>query len=161
VHAGAANENSEREERQFDVENDHNRRYLRTIRFSASRLRCAQPAGPERGREAGADAAKPDLLARPTCKTRRTITVTVAENRQLRLFKTDFEAFPRRGERRPTGTKWCWLAQRKRANCSACFEEGKNVVGLSSISTTEVNNATAVEMLRQARHDDVLLFHVF
>ncbi|WP_310392727.1 DUF3857 domain-containing protein [Hymenobacter sp.] len=84
------------EERQFDVENDHNRRYLRTIRFEV-------PAGYAVRNlkdlnvdvKAGPDAAKPDFDFRSSyVQQGQAVTVTVAENyRRVRWPKTDFEAF--------------------------------------------------------------------
>ena len=93
---GPQSELYQKEERQFDVENDNNRRYLRTIRFDV-------PAGYAVRNlkdlnvdvKAGADAAKPDFDFRSSyVQNGQTITVTVAENyRQLRWPKADFEAF--------------------------------------------------------------------
>ena len=93
---GPQGELYQKEERQFDVENDNNRRYLRTIRFDV-------PAGYSVRNlndlnvdvKAGPDAAKPDFDFRSSyVQNGQTITVTVAENyRQLRWPKSDFEAF--------------------------------------------------------------------
>ena len=93
---GPQTELYQKEERQFDVENDNNHRYLRTIRFDV-------PAGYAVRNlsdlnvsvKAGVDAAKPDFDFRSSyVQNGQTITVTVAENyRQLRWPKADFEAF--------------------------------------------------------------------
>ena len=93
---GPQTELYQKEERQFDVENDNNHRYLRTIRFDV-------PAGYAVRNlndlnvdvKAGLDAAKPEFDFRSSyVQNGQTITVTVAENyRQLRWPKADFEAF--------------------------------------------------------------------
>ena len=93
---GPQTELYQKEERQFDVENDNNHRYLRTIRFDVpagyavrnlSDLNVEVKAGP--------NAAKPEFDFRSSyVQNGQTITVTVAENyRQLRWPKADFEAF--------------------------------------------------------------------
>ncbi|MBJ6108619.1 DUF3857 domain-containing protein [Hymenobacter sp. BT523] len=93
---GPQTELYQKEERQFDVENDNNRRYLRTIRFEV-------PAGYTVRNlndlnvdvKAGGDAAKPDYDFKSSyVQQGQTITVTVDENyRQIRWPKADFEAF--------------------------------------------------------------------
>lgn len=93
---GTQTELYQKEERQFDVENDNNRRYVRTIRFEV-------PAGYAVRNlkdlnvdvKAGADASKPDFDFRSSyVQEGQTVTVTVAENyRQVRWPKADFEAF--------------------------------------------------------------------
>ncbi|MBO2012465.1 DUF3857 domain-containing protein [Hymenobacter negativus] len=93
---GQQTELYQKEERQFDVENDNNRRYLRTIRFDV-------PAGYAVRNlndlnvdvKAGPDATKPDYDFHSSyVQQGQTITVTVAENyRQIRWPKADFEAF--------------------------------------------------------------------
>ncbi|GAB3582159.1 DUF3857 domain-containing protein [Hymenobacter daeguensis] len=93
---GQQTELYQKEERQFDVENDNNRRYLRTIRFEV-------PAGYAVRNlddlnvdvKAGPDAAKPDYNFHSSyVQQGQTITVTVDENyRQIRWPKADFEAF--------------------------------------------------------------------
>ncbi|MDO7850575.1 DUF3857 domain-containing protein [Hymenobacter convexus] len=93
---GPQTELYQKEERQFDVENDNNRRYLRTIRFDV-------PAGYTVRNlndlnvdvKAGADAAKPDYDFHSSyVQQGQTVTVTVDENyRQIRWPKADFEAF--------------------------------------------------------------------
>jgi len=93
---GPQTELYQKEERQFDVENDNNRRYLRTIRFEV-------PAGYTVRNlndlnvdvKAGADAKKPDYDFHSSyVQQGQTITVTVDENyRQIRWPKADFEAF--------------------------------------------------------------------
>ena len=93
---GQQTELYQKEERQFDVENDNNRRYLRTIRFDV-------PAGYTVRNlkdlnvdvKAGPDAAKPDFDFRSSfVQQGQTVTVTIAENyRQVRWPKADFEAF--------------------------------------------------------------------
>ena len=93
---GPQTELYQKEERQFDVENDNNRRYSRTIRFDV-------PAGYTVRNlndlnvdvKAGGDAAKPDFNFRSSyVQTGQTVTVTVDENyRQIRWPKADFEAF--------------------------------------------------------------------
>ena len=93
---GPQTELYQKEERQFDVENDNNHRYLRTIRFDV-------PAGYAVRNlndlnvdvKAGPDTAKPEFDFRSSyVQNGQTITVTVAENyRQLRWPKADFEAF--------------------------------------------------------------------
>ncbi|MBF9219601.1 DUF3857 domain-containing protein [Hymenobacter ruricola] len=93
---GPQTELYQKEERQFDVENDNNRRYLRTIRFEV-------PAGYTVRNlndlnvnvKAGGDAARPDYDFKSSyVQQGQTITVTVDENyRQIRWPKADFEAF--------------------------------------------------------------------
>jgi hypothetical protein len=93
---GPQTELYQKEERQFDVENDNNRRYHRTIRFDV-------PAGYTVRNlkdlnvdvKAGGDAAKPDFDFRSSyVQEGQTVTVTVSENyRQVRWPKADFEAF--------------------------------------------------------------------
>jgi hypothetical protein len=93
---GQQTELYQKEERQFDVENDNNRRYLRTIRFEV-------PAGYAVRNlndlnvdvKAGPDATKPDYDFHSSyVQQGQTITVTVTENyRQIRWPKADFEAF--------------------------------------------------------------------
>ena len=93
---GPQTELYQKEERQFDVENDNNHRYLRTIRFDV-------PAGYAVRNlkdlnvdvKAGPDAAKPEFDFRSSyVQNGQTVTVTVSENyRQLRWPKSDFEAF--------------------------------------------------------------------
>jgi len=93
---GQQTELYQKEERQFDVENDNNRRYLRTIRFEV-------PAGYAVRNlkdlnvdvKAGPDAAKPDYDFHSSyVQQGQSITVTVDENyRQIRWPKADFEAF--------------------------------------------------------------------
>ncbi|UOQ98895.1 DUF3857 domain-containing protein [Hymenobacter sp. 5317J-9] len=93
---GPQTELYQKEERQFDVENDNNRRYLRTIRFDV-------PAGYTVRNlndlnvdvKAGGDAAKPDYDFKSSyVQQGQTVTVTVDENyRQIRWPKADFESF--------------------------------------------------------------------
>ena len=93
---GPQTELYQKEERQFDVENDNNRRYLRTIRFDV-------PAGYavrnltdlNADVKAGPDAAKPAYDFRSSyVQQGQTIIVTVDENyRQIHWPKADFEAF--------------------------------------------------------------------
>ncbi|GAA4048661.1 hypothetical protein GCM10022409_38930 [Hymenobacter glaciei] len=93
---GPQTELYQKEERQFDVENDNNHSFLRTIRFDVPAgysVRNLQDLNVDV--KAGADAAKPDFDFRSSyVQNGQTITVTVAENyRQLRWPKSDFEAF--------------------------------------------------------------------
>ncbi|MDQ2793354.1 MAG: DUF3857 domain-containing protein [Bacteroidota bacterium] len=93
---GPQTELYQKEERQFDVENDNNHRYLRTIRFDVPvgyAVRNLNDLNVDV--KAGADAAKPDFDFRSSyVQNGQTITVTVAENYcQLRWPKADFEAF--------------------------------------------------------------------
>ena len=93
---GPQTELYQKEERQFDVENDNNHRYLRTIRFDVPAgyaVRNLQDLNVDV--KAGEDAAKPAFDFRSSyVQNGQTITVTVAENyRQLRWPKADFEAF--------------------------------------------------------------------
>ncbi|MDB5235534.1 MAG: hypothetical protein JWR44_2527, partial [Hymenobacter sp.] len=93
---GPQSELYQKEERQFDVENDNNRRYLRTIRFDV-------PAGYSVRNlndlnvdvKAGPDAGKPDFDFRSSyVQTGQTVTVNISENyRKVRWPKADFEAF--------------------------------------------------------------------
>ena len=93
---GPQTELYQKEERQFDVENDTNHGYLRTIRFDV-------PAGYavrnlkdlNMDVKVGPNAAKPDFDFHSSyVQTGQTVTVTVTENyRQIRWPKTDFEAF--------------------------------------------------------------------
>jgi hypothetical protein len=93
---GQQTELYQKEERQFDVENDNNRRYLRTIRFEV-------PAGYAVRNlkdlnvdvKAGTDAAKPDYDFQSSyTQEGQKVTVTITENyRQIRWPKADFEAF--------------------------------------------------------------------
>ena len=93
---GPQTELYQKEERQFDVENDNNRRYLCTIRFDVPAgytVRNLQDLNVDV--KAGADAAKPDFDFHSSYTQQgQTVTVTVAENyRQVRWPKADFEAF--------------------------------------------------------------------
>ena len=93
---GPQTELYQKEERQFDVENDNNRRYLRTIRFDVPAgytVRNLQDLNVDV--KAGPDAAKPDFDFHSSyVQQGQTVTVTVAENyRQVRWPKADFEAF--------------------------------------------------------------------
>ncbi len=93
---GPQTELYQKEERQFDVENDNNRRYLRTIRFDVPAgytVRNLQDLNVDV--KAGPDAAKPDFDFHSSYTQQgQTVTVTVAENyRQVRWPKADFEAF--------------------------------------------------------------------
>ena len=93
---GPQTELYQKEERQFDVENDNNRRYLRTIRFEVpagyavrnlNDLNVDVKTGPEAGPAAF------DFHS-SYVQSGQTITVTIAENyRQIRWPKADFEAF--------------------------------------------------------------------
>ena len=93
---GPQTELYQKEERQFDVENDNNRRYLRTIRFEV-------PAGYAVRNlkdlnvnvKAGPDATKPAFDFQSSyVQNGQTVTVTVAENyREVHWPKADFEAF--------------------------------------------------------------------
>ena len=95
---GPQTELYQKEERQFDVENDNNRRYLRTIRFDVpagyavrnlNDLNVDVKTGP--GAEAGAAAFD---FHSSYIQSGQTVTVTITENyRQLRWPKADFEAF--------------------------------------------------------------------
>lgn len=93
---GSQTELYQKEERQFDVENDNNRRYLRTIRFDVPpgyAVRNLQDLNVDV--KAGADPAKPDFDFRSSyLQQGQTVTVTIVENyRQVRWPKADFEAF--------------------------------------------------------------------
>lgn len=93
---GPQTELYQKEERQFDVENDNNRRYLRTIRFDVPAgyaVRNLQDLNVNV--KAGPNAAKPDFDFRSSyVQQGQTVTVTIAENyRQVRWPKADFEAF--------------------------------------------------------------------
>jgi hypothetical protein len=93
---GPQTELYQKEERQFDVENDHNRRYLRTIRFEV-------PAGYlvrnlndlNVDVKAGTEAGQPVFnFTSSYTQQGQLVTVTIAENyRQLHWPKSDFEAF--------------------------------------------------------------------
>ncbi|WP_035567767.1 DUF3857 domain-containing protein [Hymenobacter sp. IS2118] len=93
---GPQTELYQKEERQFDIENDNNRRYLRTIRFEV-------PAGYTVRNlkdlnvdvRAGGSATQPDFDFQSSyVQEGQAITVTVSENyRQVRWPKADFEAF--------------------------------------------------------------------
>ena len=95
---GPQTELYQKEERQFDVENDNNRRYLRTIRFDVPAgyavrnlhdLNVDVKTGP--GAEAGPAAFD---FHSSYVQSGQTVTVTVTENyRQLRWPTADFEAF--------------------------------------------------------------------
>ncbi|MDQ2773291.1 MAG: DUF3857 domain-containing protein [Bacteroidota bacterium] len=96
---GPQTELYQKEERQFDVENDNNRRYLRTIRFDVpagyavrnlNDLNVDVKTGP------GTEAAGPAAFDFHSSyiQSGQTVTVTITENyRQLRWPKADFEAF--------------------------------------------------------------------
>ena len=93
---GPQTELYQKEERQFDVENDNNRRYLRTIRFDVPAgyaVRNLQDLDVDV--KAGPDTAKPEFdFYSSYVQQGQTVTVTVAENyRQVRWPKADFEAF--------------------------------------------------------------------
>ena len=93
---GPQTELYQKEERQFDVENDNNRRYLRTIRFDVPAgyaVRNLQDLNVDV--KAGPDTAKPEFDFHSSyVQQGQTVTVTVAENyRQVRWPKADFEAF--------------------------------------------------------------------
>ncbi len=93
---GPQTELYQKEERQFDVENDNNRRFLRTIRFDV-------PAGytVRNLNDLNVDVKTGPATAQPAYDFRssyvqqgQTIIVTVDENyRQIRWPKADFEAF--------------------------------------------------------------------
>ena len=93
---GPQTELYQKEERQFDVENDTNHGYLRTIRFDVPAgyaVRNLQDLNVDV--KAGPDAAKPEFDFHSSyVQNGQTITVTVAENyRQIRWPKADFESF--------------------------------------------------------------------
>lgn len=93
---GQQTELYQKEERQFDVENDNNRRYLRTIRFDVPTGYAVRNLNDLNvDVKAGPDAQKPDYDFHSSyVQQGQTITVTVAENyRQIRWPKSDFEAF--------------------------------------------------------------------
>jgi hypothetical protein len=93
---GPQTELYQKEERQFDVDNDTNHGYLRTIRFEVPAgytVRNLQDLNMDV--KAGPDAAKPlfDFHSGYT-QQGQTVTVTISENyRQLSWPKADFEAF--------------------------------------------------------------------
>ncbi|MFD1468194.1 DUF3857 domain-containing protein [Hymenobacter caeli] len=93
---GSQTELYQTETRQFDVENEHNRRYLRTIRFDVPPgYSVRNLADLNVDVKAGPDAVKPVYDFRSSyVQQGQTVTVTIAEHyREVRWPKADFEAF--------------------------------------------------------------------
>jgi hypothetical protein len=93
---GPQTELYQKEERQFDVENDNNRSYLRTIRFEVPAGYTVRNLNDLNANvKAGPDAAKPSFDFVSSYKQEgSTVTVTITENyRQLHWPKGEFEAF--------------------------------------------------------------------
>ena len=101
--SGPSRSSTRAEERQYDVENEFNRRYNRTITFEVPagyQVRNLQDLNVDV--QAGPTAAGPEYLFKSSYEQQgQKVTVTIREYyRQIRWPKADFEALPRSGKRR-------------------------------------------------------------